>query len=277
MKSLSYYTPEQHKEHVAFDGSDYGILSSIWLSQALWGLGYPEQALHQCQSGVDLANGYGHPASQAMALAYQSLLYQLCQEPDAVQRCAERCLSLAKQHTIGYYQEWAAIFYTWSLAYPDPTAEKIAALRAALDDFRAIGGGLRWSYYLALLAGLYERAGDIESGLDMIAQAFTVAERTGEAWWNAELYRLRGELLSRQCADPDQVEAVYQQAIDLARAQGALALELRATASLARLWQSQGETAQAYTLLAGVYAQFTEGFETPDLQAAQTLLATLTT
>ncbi len=276
-QSLAYYAPGQHKEHVAFDGSDYGILSSVWLAQGLWCLGYPEQALDQCQSGVDLANGYGHPASQVMALAYQCLLYQLCQEPDAVQRCADRCLSLAKQHTIGYYQEWAAIFYTWSLAHLDPTAEKIAALRAALDDFRATGGGLRWSHYLALLAGLYGRAGEIERGLDTISHAFTAVARTGEEWWNAELYRLRGELLSRQSADSDQIVAVYQQAIDLARAQGALSLELRATTSLARLWQTQGETAQAHTLLASVYAQFTEGFETPDLLAAQTLLADLTT
>jgi len=275
-QSLVHYTPTQHKEHVFFDGCDYGILSAIWQSQNLWCLGYPDQALDQCQQGETWSQEFAHPASQTMTLVYLALIYQLRQEPEAVQRFADHSLSLAKEHTIGYYREMAAIFHTWSFAYSNPIPARIGEFQAALNDFRAIGAGLRWSYYLALLAELYGRAREAQRGLDVIDQAFAVVAQTGEHWWDAELYRLRGELLSQQRAEPEQIEAIYQQAIHLAREQGALSLELRATISLVRLWHAKGETAQAYTLLTDVYAQFSEGFETPDLLAAQRLRTNLT-
>jgi DNA-binding SARP family transcriptional activator/predicted ATPase len=274
-KSLVYYTPQQHKEHIFFDGADYGILSLGWQSHSLWCLGYPDQALKQCLKAVNLSEVFAHPASQVMALVYLGILYQLRQETEEARMCGESCLSLVSHHTIGYYQEVASILRTWSLVCTNPDLDRVNDFRVALNQFRAIGGGIRWNYYFSLLAELYGRIGELQTGLKTLDKAFAVVAGNGEHWWDAEMYRLRGNLLLLQSND-SLAEADYQQAINLARDKAALSLEMRAAISLARLWQGQGRVMEAYELLSAVYNQFTEGFDTPDLKDAQALLADLT-
>jgi predicted ATPase len=106
-------------------------------------------------------------------------------------------------------------------------------------------------------------------------EAIAIIDQTGESWWQAELFRLRGQLLLATGAAPRDIEAYYQRAIQVACQQEAKSLELRAAVSLARLWQQQGRSAEAYQLLAEIYGWFTEGFDTADLQEAENLLAEL--
>ena len=131
---------------------------------------------------------------------------------------------------------------------------------------------------LALLAEAYGQAGQPEAGLTCLAEAVTRVEATEERWWEAEVYRLQGELLLRLRSPPDvaQATACFHQALDVARRQQAKALELRAALSLSRLWQQQGQRAEAHALLAPIYGWFTEGFDTADLREAQVLLEQLT-
>jgi predicted ATPase len=113
-------------------------------------------------------------------------------------------------------------------------------------------------------------------GLERIAEAFALVQRTGERFWEAELYRLKGELLLAQSLDnPTEAESCFQHAIAIDRNQSAKSLELRAATSLARLWQAQGKRKEAYDLLAPVYGWFTEGFDTADVQEAKALLEQL--
>jgi predicted ATPase len=110
----------------------------------------------------------------------------------------------------------------------------------------------------------------------MLAEALAMVDKNAERLWEAELYRLQGELLRRQAAtNGQQIETCFRQALDVARRQEAKALELRAGMSLARLWQHQGKQTEAYELLAPIYAWFTEGFDTADLQEAKALLEAL--
>jgi predicted ATPase len=169
----------------------------------------------------------------------------------------------------------ASILRTWSLVCTNPDLDRVNDFRVALNQFRAIGGGIRWNYYFSLLAELYGRIGELQTGLKTLDKAFAVVAGNGEHWWDAEMYRLRGNLLLLQSND-SLAEADYQQAINLARDKAALSLEMRAAISLARLWQGQGRVMEAYELLSAVYNQFTEGFDTPDLKDAQALLADLT-
>ena len=110
-----------------------------------------------------------------------------------------------------------------------------------------------------------------------MAEALATVERTGERWWEAEVYRVQGELFLQRAAgrgqQAEEAEACFQQALDLAHRQQAKSLELRAAMSLARLWQGQGKHAEARQLLAPIYNWFTEGFDTVDLQEARALLA----
>jgi predicted ATPase len=124
-----------------------------------------------------------------------------------------------------------------------------------------------------LLAGVYGERGQREEGLSVLAEAVAVVDRTGERFYEAELYRLKGELtlqgsrVQRLASSVQkEAEACFLKAIEIAQRQQAKSLELRATMSLARLWQQQGKKAEAHQLLSDIYNWFTEGFDTKDLQ-----------
>jgi predicted ATPase len=127
-----------------------------------------------------------------------------------------------------------------------------------------------------VLADAAAHLGHPEDGLQALAEAHTLVEQQEERWWEAEVYRLRGVLLLRQPGTPQaEAETWLQRALDVAHRQEAKSLELRAAMSLSRLWQQQGKRAEAYERLAPLYAWFTEGFDTADLQEARALLEAL--
>ena len=131
-------------------------------------------------------------------------------------------------------------------------------------------------YYLAFLAEAYGKVGQAGEGLTLLGEALAAVHKTGERFYEAELYRLKGELLLvRSAENRGEAEACFQQALLVARHQQAKLLELRAAMSLSRLWQQQGKRTAAHQLLAPVYGWFTEGFDTPDLQEAKALLEAL--
>jgi predicted ATPase len=154
------------------------------------------------------------------------------------------------------------------------------------------------TYYLAQLAEAYGRGGQVHEGLRTLAEALALVEHTGERFWEAELYRLQGELTLQRLPVPGvtvpvqtgrkplrapsqplpphpqrEAEACFHRALAIARRQQARSLELRAAMSLSRLWHHQGKTAAAHRLLAEIYGWFTEGLDTADLQEARALLA----
>jgi predicted ATPase len=131
-------------------------------------------------------------------------------------------------------------------------------------------------YHLALLAEVSAQVGQTAEGLEALAEALATVAQSAARWWEAELHRLRGELLlQHSVASPEEAETCFQQALDVARRQEAKSLELRAAMSLARLWQQQGRRAEAHELLAPIYGWFTEGFDTADLKEAKALLEEL--
>src|SRR5262249_16844319 len=156
--------------------------------------------------------------------------------------------------------------------------EGISQIRQGLTTRQSITAGIHHTYHLALLAEAYGKAGQAEEGLTTLAEALTVVDTSGERVYEAELYRLKGELtLQAKVQGPKskvekEAEECFQTAIDIARQQQAKSLELRATVNLARLWQAQGKPHEARERLAAIYNWFTEGFDTKDLQEAKTLL-----
>jgi predicted ATPase len=167
----------------------------------------------------------------------------------------------------------------WALAAQGQREEGSAQIRQGLAAFRATGAELNRTYYLALLAEAYGQAGQTNEGLHVLSEALTGVHSGRERWWEAELYRLRGELLLQAgCGVQNAAwtaEESFRQALDTARRQQAKSLELRAAMSLGRLWQQQGKRAAAHRLLTEVYDWFTEGFDTADLRETRSLLAEL--
>jgi predicted ATPase len=154
----------------------------------------------------------------------------------------------------------------------------MAQLQQGIAAFRATGAELLGSYFLALLAEAHGKVGQTEEGLTVLAEALTIANKTGERFYEAELYRLKGELLLAQegpKGKTEEVETCFLKAIAVARHQQAKSLELRAATSLARLWQRQGKQKEAHELLSVIYGWFTDGFDTKDLQDAKVLLGEL--
>ena len=189
---------------------------------------------------------------------------------------AETSRLLANEH--GFVQQMANETYRQGLllAQQGQLKEGIAHMQQGWAAYRATGANVRQPMYLAPLAEAYGQAGQVDEGLQVLAEALVYVEQAGERWWEAELHRLKGELLLLQSSD-NQAEAAscFQQALALARHQQAKSWELRAATSLARLWQRQGKRAEAHALLAPIYGWFTEGFDTADLQEAKALLADL--
>jgi predicted ATPase len=152
----------------------------------------------------------------------------------------------------------------------------LAQLRQGLAAVLATGQELSRSRWLVLLAEATRHVGQVTEGLRLLTEAQAAMETSGHGDMRAEAYRLQGELLLRQApADVSQAEVCFQQALAEARHQQAKSWELRAAMSLSRLWQRQGQRAAAHELLAPIYGWFTEGFDTADLQEAQTLLEEL--
>jgi DNA-binding SARP family transcriptional activator/predicted ATPase len=272
-RMLATDDPTQMQRIVEKQGWNYAVHGRAWHAHALWLQGYPERALARGREAIRMADALGQPFNQALVATYQAMLLQLCApEAEAGAQAAE-ALAITTEYKSPYYRAWAAILSSYALACAQPDASSIARLRAAIDAFKAGGARLRLPYYLGLLASASARAGRADDGLAAIDEAMSAARTHNERWWDAELHRLRGDLLAARGVDAREGEAAYLRALAIARGQQARALELRAATSLARLWHLQGRTDHARHLLGELYAWFTEGFETPDLQAASLLLA----
>jgi DNA-binding SARP family transcriptional activator/predicted ATPase len=270
---IAAHDPNQILQFQELLASNYAAHGRAWQAHALWCLGYPQQALEKGLDAVKLVQD--QPFNQALVSAYLAMLQQLCTGEAAAREHAEQALALADRYEAPYYRVWAAILVSFALAMEQPDEEHIARLRESIAVFKASGARLRLPYYLALLAQACGKAGRVEEGLAAIDEAFSESRVHNERWWDAELYRLRGEFLLMRGSDLSDSEAAFLHAIEIAQAQQARSLELRATMSLARLWNAQHRSNDARSRLQDIYGWFTEGFETPDLQAARLLLEQL--
>ncbi len=272
---LAAHDPDHLLHLQESQGTNYAAHGLAWQAHALWCLGYPQQALHRGLEAIRLVQSLNQPFNQALVSAYLALLQQWRADEATARACAEEALELTSLYQAPYYHSWAAILVSYALALEQPDKPHIGRLRASIDEFKAAGARLRLPYYLSLLARVYAQAGRAEEGLAALDEALAEARAHNERWWNAEVHRLRGELLLLRGADADEVEAALLRAVEIARSQQARSLELRATMSLARLRILQGQPNDARGQLGELYGWFTEGFDTPDLQAAQVLLAQL--
>jgi predicted ATPase len=189
---------------------------------------------------------------------------------------AEASLSLAQQYGFPLFVAMGEVFRHWALAEPGQGEECVEPIRAGIAAYQATGAELYRPYFLGLLAESYGRSGCTDKGLQILTEALELTETTGERLYEAELYRLQGQLLLARSPDHcTAAERCFQQALAIARCQHARLLELRAAVSLSRLWQQQGKRDQARHMLGEVYGWFTEGFDTRDLRAARALLEAL--
>jgi TOMM system kinase/cyclase fusion protein len=275
-QGIALYDAQQHRTSAFLYGEEPGVLCHIFAARALWLLGYPDQGLARSQEAVTLAQQSAHSYSLARALSSAAMFHQFRREVCVTQERADAAISLTTEQGFPYWRAHGSILYGWALAHQGQPKEGIAQLTQGLSAYRATGAEHTRSYWLALLAEAHNVIRQPEAGLTALAEALTLVDSSGERFYEAELHRLKGELLLQQNLD-NQVEAesCFHHALAIARNQQAKSWELRAATSLARLWQQQGKRQEAHGLLAPVYGWFTEGFDTADLQEAQALLDAL--
>ena len=300
-QGLAIYDPPQHRSLMFLYGIDPKVVCLFFLAQTLWYLGYPQQALQRIQEVLALAQELAHPYGWAGTLGCAALVHQHCGDTRTTQARAEAAIALSTEQGFALVLPMGCIYRGWALAEQGHLEEGMTEMSRGVALCRAMGTNNLMPYHLALLVEVYGKAGQIEDGLAVLAEALDIVNRTGERQREAELYRLKGTLTLqsqtslRQVSDkskPSQnksavtnpqplipkpqaeadAEACFLKAIEIARKQQAKALELRATTSLARLWQQQGKKKQARQMLAEIYGWFTEGFDTMDLKHAKVLL-----
>jgi predicted ATPase len=248
-------------------------------ARTLWLLGYPEQALARVHEALALAHELSHPYSLVWARCVAAMVSQFHRDVPAVHEHAEAAVALATEQGFLLWVAWGTSWRGWALVMQDQGEEGMAEVRRGIAACRATGTALLIPYYCSVLADVAAHLGHTEDGLQALAEALDLVHQTEERWWEAELYRLRGELLRQAPGDGQRAEwtpqACFQHALEIARRQQAKSLELRAAMSLSRLWQQQGKRDDARQLLAPIYGWFTEGFDTAELQEAKALLEEL--
>jgi tetratricopeptide (TPR) repeat protein len=275
--SLRLYDAPRSSTLLFPNGYEYGVRHGFYGMMVMWLLGYADQAQQWKQDFLVRAQQVEHTPSQISAQLFTSLLTQHLRDVTATQAYTEATLDLATSQGFEHRIMQGRMMRGWVLAMQGDAVTGVAHIQQGLEALQSRGQNLYRPYYLSLLAEAYGQAGQFEAGLSTLAEALTLVEATDERWWEAELYRLQGELFLR-LPHPDipQATACFHQALDVARCQQAKSLELRASLSLSRLWQQQGKRYQARQLLTEIYSWFTEGFETADLQEARSWLEALT-
>jgi predicted ATPase len=275
-EGIARYTPDQRRAPAFRIGQDPGVACRVHAALTLWLLGYPEQSLAHIHNALALAHELSHPFSLAFARRWAAHVYQLRRDVPAAYEHAEAIVALSAEQGFPQWVAQGTSLCGWALAIQGQGEEGLAQIRQGITALRATGAALHVPYLCTMLAEVCDHLGHMEDGLQALAEAYTLVEQQEERYWEAEVHRLRGVLLLRQPGTPQaEAEAWLQRALDVARRQEAKSLELRAAMSLSRLWQQQGKRQEAHDLLSAVYAWFTEGFDTADLQDAKALLETL--
>ena len=244
---------------------------------AWWLLGYPDQARQQYQTALTRAQDLTHALTLVHAMYSVTMGHQFRREDRATQERAETVITRCTEQGSPLYLAWATSLRGWALATQGQTAEAIAQMRQGLAATRTTGAERLRPYSLALLAEACGHAGHADEGLRLLAEALAVADHNAERWYEAELYRLKGNSCYRAQgeSEPASTGSMFPAGPRRRQPPAGEILELRAAMSLSRLWQQQGKREEARKLLAPIYSWFTEGFDTADLQQAKALVEEL--
>jgi tetratricopeptide (TPR) repeat protein len=312
-QAFAYYDPEHHRDLAYHVGQNLGLGALSFAAETLWCRGYPDQALERVRHALSVAQALSHPFSLVDTLGHVALVHLLRRESQEAHAQAEALLTPAHEHGFAWWLGVGTSLQGWALverAAQSGAREQREAGRVQLQEglaaVRAAGGELWVPLLLGAVAQGYAQGGQATDGLSVLTEALAMVEKNEERWNEAELYRLKGELTLQQSRaslgrvqDKSQAsqnksevpntqyltpntqeeadaEACFFKAIEVARKQQAKSWELRASTSLARLWQSQGKTHEAHEMLSEIYNWFTEGFDTKDLQEAKALLTKFT-
>jgi len=272
LTSKSLYDPIQHSAHSVLYGQDPGITARILLARTFCILGEVVQAETVALEALGMARELEHPYTLVFVLVYLSWIYSTLHNAKRTLELAAEAIVVSTRYSFELGLAWATTSQGWALAEAGHE-DGLGTLLHGLAATRVTGARVNNTLILALLADIYLRLKRIDEGLATIEDARKLAVTGGDLFWQAELLRLKGELLLGQ-SDPSvqAAEECFCEALKIAQDQHAKMLELRAATSLAKLWRKQNKLDEAKRILNAVYSRFTESSDNRDLIEAKTVL-----
>lgn len=201
-QAIKIYDPQKHSSHSSFYGQDARVTCQALAPLALWTLGHPNRALKRCQQALKLGRSFGYPPSLAFALSFAASFFYYRRDLAAVQQQAEELIALATEQDFPLWLSQGKFWQGWVLYERGHQEEGIQQMSAALAAWQATGAQLGIPYLRACLALALHKAGRQEEALTMLEVALEGINEKGEAFWAAEVYRLKGEMLLDFCAAP---------------------------------------------------------------------------
>jgi predicted ATPase len=234
--------------------------------------GFPRSSPQSAHDAVAISEKLAHVPTLVHGSMWAALAHQMRRDLPAVLTCSERLVDLGTKHRLPQYCAVGTMLRGWVSAHNGRASEGIKELLGGLERHTSLSK-LLGPFFYSDLAEAYLLNGETELALTAINEALRLSEANAERFWQAEMLRLKGDIVRSSAADAsDQSDTWYRRALDLSREQGAKSLELRTAVSMARSWQSRGDSEKAHDLVAPVYNWFTEGFDTADLTEANSLL-----
>ena len=308
--ALAVYNPERHRDDAFLYAQNPGVAMRCFAGWSLWVLGQPEEAFEQINEALMLARELSEPHGLAHALFFAATLHQLRREHRVALEFAEKAIAVSTEHGLVLYEAMATIIRGWALIEGARQsggleevlhAEVLDQISQGISDHRATGAEVLCPHFLALLAEAFSGSGQTQKQLNLLDEALLIADRTGERFYQAELYRLKGEVLLMQAGDSmrrnvsraasvegavrdvatelvAKAAACFEESISIAEQQKAKSWELRAAVSLAHLYkerESHEDSSKFRNIierLRKIYGSFNEGLDMLDLREAQELI-----
>ena len=273
-EAMPLYHPGQDNARFEY-GQDPWVGTSTYAAWNLCLAGCPDQGSALARECLTAAAALEHPPTMAYGLSVATWVSVMLRDAGEASARAGRCIELAEEHDIPWYLSYAGMQRGWALAQLGQVDTGLAQLLNSLEAFERMGAVLSTTHFLALLCDTYVLSGRPREGLEAVDRALAMGVEYEEFTFDAELHRLRGELLQLSGAEAAKVESSYRTAIEIAGEQESRWFELRAATSLARLLREQGRYQEGREILQPRYQWFTEGSDTSDLREAEALLRSL--
>jgi len=274
-KTIELYDQARHSDFANRFGNDPRAAAEAYDALALWGLGRVDEARRLAERAITDAGSAAHAPTTAYALMFAALLALVRCNPEAVATCSQALADIVSRYDLpAWWAGWVTFLQGWAKWSDGAGESRLAEMRRGLAIVREQGNVWFLPSLEAALAEAEARAGETDAGLRRLNDALAELGRTEQRWYEAELYRIRGEiLLQRDPADNAAAEQYLQAAIAIAQSQKARSFELRAALSLAKLYRAANRDADAQAVLAPAVEGFPPTQQFPELTEAQTLLA----
>jgi predicted ATPase len=272
-EAIERYQPAEHRRGAMLFGQDVRVAALFYRSLALWQLGYPDAAMRDAARAVVDARDTGQAANVMAALAITSLTHIHSGNYSQAKAQLDEVCAVADEKSAMFWKVGAVLLLGCLSARNGKAADAVKMIGSGMGAWRSTGASLWMPVHLAHLISAYADVGRFDDAQRCIDEAMALMQQTKERWYEPDIHRIAGEVALRSSdPDPGRAEALFTQALDVARAQQAKSFELRAATSLARLWHEQGRSDEARDLLAPIYNWYSEGFNTHDLRQAKGVL-----